>query len=477
MYFVKKNLKRSAVRWLVFAAFVHFNTAQHFVSAQEPKQLLLSEAITSGINNYQSIQAKHNYINASNALVQDAKNRYLPNVIASVQQSYGTVNGNYGPLIAVEGMGIASAGPVSNSQRWDAAFGGLYLINTNWEFFSFGRVKSGVLLADAAVKRDSADLLQEEFIQGVKISGAYLNLLAAQKLIQNAQANLQRAQAVQQSVLARTKSGLIAGVDSSIANAEVSRAKLAIIDARNNEQQASNQLRQLLNIAADKFQLDTSFYSKIPTEFKTVITVEQNPQSKFYQTRINESNVAADYLKKSIRPGVNLFGIFQSRASGFDYNYNALANYKYSANYFDGIKPSRYNYITGVAISWNIISPFKIKQQVKAQQFITEAYKNEYDQVTTDLRNQLLLADERIENSLQIVGEVPSQYKAASDAYLQKSVLYKNGLTDIVDLQLSLYALNRAQTDITVANINVWQALLIKTAASGDFELFRRQVQ
>jgi outer membrane protein TolC len=477
MYVVKKNLKRSPVKWWVVAALIHFTIKASIVAAQEHKPLMLSEAISTGVSNYQSIQAKRNYVNASAALVQDAKSRYLPNVIASVEQSFGTVNGQYGPLIAVEGMGIASAGPVTSSQRWDAAFGGLYLVNTNWEFFSFGRVRSGVLLADAAVKKDSADLLQEEFIQSVKISGAYLSLLAAQNLIQNADANLQRAQSVQQSVLARTRSGLIAGVDSSIANAEVSRARLAIIDARNNEQQASKQLRQLLNVTSGSFQLDTTFLKKIPESFNTSIAVEQNPQAKFYQTRINESNTAADYLKKSILPGINLFGIFQTRGSGFNYNYTAANNYEYATNYFDGIKPARYNYITGVAISWNIISPLKIKQQVRAQQFITEAYKNEYDQVTTELKNQLLLADERIENSLQIIREVPLQYKAAADAFLQKSVLYKNGLTDIVDLQQALYTLNRAQTDITVATINVWQALLIKAAASGDFELFRKQVQ
>jgi outer membrane protein TolC len=446
-------------------------------SFAQNKPLMLSEAINTGINNYQGIQAKRNYLNASAALVQDVKNHYLPNVIASIQQSYGTINGQYGPAIAAEGMGIASAGPVTGSQRWDAAFGGLYLINTNWEVFTFGRAKSGIQLASAAVKKDSADLLQEEFMQGVKISAAYLNLLAAQQIIQNAQANLQRVMTVHQSVIARTRSGLIAGVDSSIANAEVSRAKLAIIDARNNEQQVTNQLRQLLNIPADHFQLDTSFLNKIPAEFKTAIPVEQNPQARFYQSRINESDIATAYLKKSILPGINLFGIFQTRGSGFDNNYIAANNYKYNTNYFDGIKPARYNYVTGVALAWNIISPLKIKERVKAQQFTTEAYKNEYDQVTNDLKNQLLLADERINNSLKIVREVPSQYKAASDAYLQKSVLYKNGLTDIVDLQQALYTLNRAQTDITVANINVWQTLLIKAAASGDFDLFRKQVQ
>jgi outer membrane protein TolC len=446
------------------------------VSAQSQKPMLLSEAINNGLNNYQSIQAKRNYVQASTALVRDAKNHYLPNVILSVQQSYGTVNGQFGPALAAEGMGIASAGPVSSTQRWDASFGGLYLINANWEVFTFGRAQSRISLAHAAVKRDSADLEQEAFIHSVKISGAYLNLLAAQKITQNAQANLQRALAVQQVVLARTRSGLNAGVDSSIANAEVSRARLALIDVRNNEQQLGTQLAQLLNTVTGAFHLDTSFVGKTPAEFATTAAIEQNPQAKFYQTRIDESNLAVDYLKKSIMPGVNLFGIFQTRASGFDYNYTAATDYRYSSNYWDGIRPERANYITGVTLAWNILSPLKIRQQVAAQQFITNAYQNEYDQVTTQLKNQLLLADERIENSLQMVREVPAQYKAAADAYVQKSVLYKNGLTNIVDLQQALYTLNRAETDRGVANINVWQALLIKAAASGDFELFRKQV-
>ncbi|MFX9034952.1 hypothetical protein ABTN36_18145, partial [Acinetobacter baumannii] len=89
--------------------------------------------------------------------------------------------------------------------------------------------------------------------------------------------------------------------------------------------------------------------------------IEQNPQVKFYQTRIEESNIASDYLKKSILPGVNFFGVFQSRGSGFSSNYNIVNNYPYSKNYFDGVKPTLSNYVAGVALAWNIVSPYKIK--------------------------------------------------------------------------------------------------------------------
>jgi hypothetical protein len=181
-------------------------------------------------------------------------------------------------------------------------------------------------------------------------------------------------------------------------------------------------------------------------------------------------------LSKSILPGVNLFGIFQTRGSGFDYNYTALNN-NYSKDYFTGINPTRSNYVAGVSMAWNIMSISKIKHQVLAQQFISKGLQNEYDLISTQLKDQLVLADQRIANSLQSWREAPVQYKAASDAYLQKSMLFKNGLSNIIDLQQALYLLNRAETDVSVAYINVWQSLLQKAAASGDFDLFLKQVR
>jgi outer membrane protein TolC len=450
---------------------------QENAMAQATQPLTLSDAINTGLKNYQNIQAKRNYLNASTALVQNARNEYLPNITASIQQDFGNINGQYGPLAPVGGIaGVSSSGPVTPSQSWNSSFGALYFLNTNWEVYSFGRLKSKINLANAQVARDSADLMQEQFVQSVKIAGAYLNLLTAQRLLITADSNLARALTVKDVVTARTRTGLNAGVDSSIANSEVSRARLALIDARNSELQYRNLLAQLLNVPPAQFSLDTTFISKTPAETKTSAAVNENPQVKFFQARINQSDVATAYLKRSILPGLNLFGIIQTKGSGFDYTYTPT-NPKYSHDYLEGIKPTRSNYVAGVSIAWNITSLAKIKQQVKAQQFLTEAYKNEYDLVTTQLQDQLVLADQRIDNSLQSVAEVPVQYKAASDAFLQKSVLYKNGLTNIVDVQQAQFALNRAEIDLNVSYITVWQSLLLKAAASGDFDLFVKQVK
>ena len=59
----------------------------------------------------------------------------------------------------------------------------------------------------------------------------------------------------------------------------------------------------------------------------------------------------------------------------------------------------------------------------------------------------------------------------------KKQFCTKTGSRNIVDVQQALFTLNRAQTDNSVAYINIWQALLLKAAASGDFDLFIKQVQ
>lgn len=440
---------------------------------------LLSEAIRDGVNSYQTIQAKKNYYSSSQELVKNVRNEYLPNITAGVQDAYGTTNGQYGPLSIGSVAGVSSSGPAFNKQSWKAAFGAQYVLNTNWEVFTFGRLQSRIRAYEARANTDSADIVQEQFIQGVRIADAYLNLLITQIVISTAKADSARISYVQQVVLAKARNGLIAGVDSSIVNAQVSSARIAILDAEASEQQQRNLFTQSINGAPIEYaNLDTDFFFKqVPTLFNSNFDIEQNPQVQWYQQRVTASERYAGLLRKSITPGVNLFSIVQTRGSGFDYNYTPEYSDRFSKKLWDGINPTRTNYVAGVSIAWNIMSLAKIKHQVTAQHFLSKGYAAETDLITDQLKNQSVLADQRIANTLQRFREVPVQYKAASDAYLQKSVLYKNGLTDIIDLQQAFFALSKAQTDLKISYIYVWQALLQKAAATGDFNLFISQIR
>ncbi len=458
----------------LFSMLIIFFCQPHLVSAQI---LSLKEAEDAALKNYNIIKAKSNYARASQSVVVQTKRESLPNFVASVQQDYGTINGQNGPLFGFGGYGVSSSGPALPDQNWNAAFGALYLANMNWEFFTFGRVKERVNTARTIFQKDQRDLEQEQFQHQVKVAAAYLNLLAAQRITHSLENNLNRADTFRLVVTTRAINGLTAGVDSSLANAEVSAAKIALLRALDAEQQKASSLAVLLGIPEKlDFLLDTLFISKIPGIIGDSSSIKENhPVLAFYRSRINVSDQQRKYIRTLQYPSFSLFSVFQTRGSGFYSNY-ATDQAAYHHKYFEGIKPVRSNYLIGVGVTWNLTSFLRVHQQLTAQKFVSEALHNEYDQVFQQLTAQQILAEAKLSNALSAYVEAPIQVKAASDAYLQKSVLYKNGLTTLVDVTQALYALTRAETDRDIAYNNVWQALLLKAAALGDFSLFMNEL-
>jgi outer membrane protein TolC len=436
--------------------------------------LTLKDAVQTALNNYGTIKAKANYLKASEASEKETSLEYLPDLNVGAQNVYGTANGQLGPLYALRGLSAASSGPVFLTQNWNAAFGALYVANINWDFFTFGRVHEKIKVAEAQVQQETNDLEQEKFQHQVRVASAYLNLLAAQRFKLSQQKNLDRADALRTVVVAHTKNGLNPGVDSSLANAEISNAKIALTNAIDYEQEQANQLAQLMDTPFQDFILDTLFVNRIPASLHDSLQLkqEEHPVLKYFQSRIDVSRQQEKYYNRFKFPVFSLFGVIQSRGSGFGDNYSTVYPDDYSHNYWTGIQPSSSNYLVGIGLTWNLTSILRVRQQVFAQGWTSKGLQNEYEVVNQQIQSQLALADQKMKNAIANYKEAPVQMKAASDAYLQKSVLYRNGLTDIVNVTQALYTLNRAETDRDISIENVWQALLLKAASSGDFGLF-----
>lgn len=435
--------------------------------------LHLKDALSTALTHYGTIKAKESYAKASEAGVTQARRDYLPNFSLSAQQDYGTINGQNGPSYGLGGLGVASSGPSFDRQNWNAAFGALYLANVNWDFFTFGRIKEKVKLAKQVLNRDERDLDQEKFQHQIRVSAAYLNLLAAQRLTKSQEKNLQRAITFKNTAVIRASNGLIAGVDSSLAKAEVSNAKIALTKAKDLEQEQANKLGTLMGITVTDLLVDTASITRIPAELysDSTLSSKKHPVLQYFENRIAVSNEQVKLFRKSYYPTFSLFGVMQGRGSGFSAAY-AQNQSAYTKNYADGVNPVRGNYLLGAGMVWNLTSILRVHPQVRAQEYLSQGLKDEYEQVNQQLEAQLALANTKLKNALDNYNEAPIQVKAASDAYLQKSTLYKNGLTTIVDLTQALFTLNRAETDRDIAYNNVWQALLLKSAALGNFDLF-----
>jgi len=443
-----------------------------FVYGQKP--LTLKEALKTGVENYGSIKAKKNYAAASKLSVEQTKREGLPNLNISAQQVYGTVNGQYGPLYGFNGLAVGSAGPTLGEQNNNAAFGALYLTNINWDFYAFGKAKEKIKTAQALALKDDKDLQQEIFQHKIKIAAAYLNLVAAAQLTYSYEKNLARTDTFRRMVIVKVLNGLIPGVDSSQANAEYSSAKIVLTKARDQEEELSNQLSQLIGEAPQRYRIDSFFVSRLPQLLQDSVSKQIHPLLQFYQTRINASEQQSRYYKTGYYPAFTFTGVLQGRGSGFNSDYASNLT-DYTTNYLKGITPYRSNYLLGVGVTWNMMQPYRISQQVRSQNFISKGLREEYSLIDQQIKAQLQLSDSKIRNAIIVYNEAPIQMKAASDAYTQKYVLYQNGLTNLVDVTQAQYTLTRAETDRDIANNNVWQALLLKAAAAGDFTLFENQ--
>ena len=437
--------------------------------------LSLKKAIDLTVKNYGTIRAKKHYSEASSELVKQAKKAYLPDVRLGARNDYGTINGLYGPSYGFGGSGLASSGPYLSEESWNAAFGSLYFTSVNWDVFSFGKAKQNIKVAEAAAEINQRDFEQEVFQYKVKVAAAYLNLLAAQQLESSYQKNLERAETFKQIATTRAYNCLIAGVDSLQANAAFSSAKIALTQAIVNKEEQANQLAILLSLPHQEFILDSVFVSKIPLLLQDSVSTKNHPVLQWYQSRIKYSESQENFIKASYFPTVSLVGVIQTRGSGFGPNY-ASEQLDYSSAYWDGVQPSRGNYLLGVGLFWNLAQPFKLSNQFKAQKLTSTGLQEEYNLASQQIEAQLALSDIKIKNALDNFREAPIQVDAAHEAYLRQSKLYENGLTDLNTVTQALYALVRAETDRDIANNNVWQALLLKAAATGNFNLFEDQL-
>ncbi|HEY4108227.1 TolC family protein [Puia sp.] len=442
-------------------------------SAFSQQALSLKDALRIGVAHYGTIRAKQKYAAASLATVRQTKLDYLPNFNLGAQLDYGTANGANGPAYAFGSIGIASTGLPLTSQNWNSAFGSMLLANINWDFFAFGRSRERIKTAGLKNDLDNSDLQQEIFQHQVRIAAAYLNLLAAQRLTASYRTNLQRADTLRAIIRRKAEKELLPGVDSSQANAEVSNAKSILLKAMTYEDQQNSVLIKMLGTDPQMVQADTLFVVSLPASLApasdTLLT--HHPILEYFNSRIRLSEQQVNYYKTLGLPTFSLGAALQGRGTGFGSSYTA-ANPNYKSSLADGIGPDRANYVIGFGITWNLTQPLRIREQVRSQRLISEGLKEDLELTRQQLATQLNLSDSTIRNAVADYYETPQQVKAADNVYEQKLVLYNHGLTNLVDVTQALYALVRAETDRDISYSNVWQALLLKAAAVGDFNLF-----
>ncbi|WP_338865236.1 TolC family protein [Myxococcus stipitatus] len=438
--------------------------------------LTLRDSLDTALRNYSAIRAKEFRRDAARHDVSHTKQAYLPDVVLSAQQVYGTVNAMHGPLYSPGGPANAStSAPPLAEQNWNASFGALYSVLVHWNVSTFGRLDRQIELSSRTEELRRRELELEKFKHGVRVTHAYLNLSTAQRIHHIQKENVARLQVVLETVESHTGSGLSPGVDASFARAELANARALRIKAQDAELMASKELAVLLGVPFREFQLEPTFFESTPAATGPVDVTSGHPVLAVHEGQVLQGEQEAKVASAEGRPTLSAFGLLQGRGSGFrnDYGQNPAA---FSRSYGDGVGIDRGNYVAGLGLSWNLSALVRSFSSEAAREGRARALHQEQVLATEELVAQARFAEHKFNLATEVSTEARVQKTAAADGFQQSKARYDSGLGTIVELTQATFAVTRAEVDLELAQNGIWQALLLKSAAAGDLNSFLQQV-
>jgi outer membrane protein TolC len=444
---------------------------------QVASSLTLPQALATARTAYPALRARQAGIVAATADVRTVRATYLPQLTAQAQALDATSNQARGALLGGIGPTVSGVRAYASGQTSWSSQGMLFI---DWPAVTFGRYRADVQRAEASVGQAQADYNQELFQHQVQVADAYLLALAAQKAVALQKANLRRTQSLRRVILAATKAGVQAGIDSATANAENSRARLQLLVSQQQAEQQRVRLAGLLGVPTQQLVLtdSTQFFTRLPilpTGADTA-SLRRHPTLLAYQQRVATSNAVAKTLALNSRPTLSVVGATWGRGSGAASAASADGTYAIDPSLGAGLPFKVYNYAVGAALTWRVTELVHSKRAATAQLARSEQARADYSQQELQLRTEQQNARSQLELARQSALAAPAQLDAARQAYGQAQARYNAGLDNLLVLTQATLVLNRAETDQAIATNNVWRALLLQAATSGQLEEFTQQL-
>ncbi|QEC74973.1 TolC family protein [Mucilaginibacter ginsenosidivorax] len=394
----------------------------------------------------------------------ETRSNWLPNLKLNYQADIGTNNNVAGPYF---GFGIipSDSRGVRTQSNTTAVSANVGVAALDWEVYNFGAYGAQNKVANSDIRVQQSQFANSKYQLQAYTIGNYLLLMRLQNFLDIQSRNIQRNVEIMRSVQSLAKSGVRAGVDTSIAEAELSKARLNYIELANQLKQVQLQLSAVSGLPYQSIVPDTAAETALIDQPATLQPIEQDtvnhPIINYYRSVYQNSLQRENLVKKSYNPKIMLEGAVWGRGSSVDANdhFNSLST---------GWGFDRNNYLVGVGISYNLFDlrrkQLKLRTQ-KAQTSYNARKLQEQKQMLAVNANQ---ADVELETARQRLQEIPHQLRAANDGYRQKLSLYKNGLTDIIELNAALNILYRAETDYAQAKYSYSSALFQKAVTDNQ---------
>lgn len=391
------------------------------------------------------------------AQANEIRDNWLPNLKLNYQADIGTSNNVTGPYFGF-GMIPSSSGGIHNTNVTTAVGDNLGIAALDWEIYNFGKYSAENKVANSDITVEQNQFARSKYqLQAYTISN-YLQLLRLQDFLDIQYRNIQRNQQIRSSIESLAKSGVRAGVDTSIAEAELSKARLNYIELKNQQKQLQLRISAISGLPYQSIIPDTTVEQNLlnqPNAYLFVPDSANHPLVNFYKAVYQNSLQREDLVKKLYNPKISLEAAAWGRGSSINGSgqYNDIST---------GYGFQRGNYLVGLGISYNLFDLRRRQLKLRTQQASTNYAMKELQEQQQLLAVSASQADVEMQTALERLKEIPKQLKAANDGYRQKLSLYKSGLTDIIELNAALNILYRAETDYMQAKYEYANALFQK---------------
>lgn len=337
----------------------------------------------------------------------------------------------------------------------------------SWDVFTFGQRGAKTDIAKANFKAADADTKFEIFKHKVNVIQTYLDLLFANELVKVYQKNLERSRERIKEIHVLTQTGLRPSVDSAQFEAELSKAKIELLNAQKLVESQEMLLAEMVGAESVNYNRDTTLFKKLP-----FITHDssgnQHPLITLSQARVEVNTEQRKFIQRTFYPKLSLWSTAYARGSGI--------NYDGSVNSEDGLKFSRYNYGVGLQLSIPILRFIDVRTQLSQTSNLLSAQQERLNQASLQIKTQSKVSALTLKYSVQSARESPAFYNAAQFSYDALLTRYNTGLANYADLVQAQYSLLKAESDLKKSYIDAWKALLYAAAVGGDLNIFLNQV-
>ena len=322
-------------------------------------------------------------------------------------------------------------------------------LDLQWPIYNGGRTDALERAARAEASASSADVAAAQADLRLEVARAFWSLVTARATEQVLQQGVTRAQANVRDVRERFKAGLIPPNEVASAEAQESRQRMLLIEARNQRDISSSELARLIGMDVlgpalePAAELEPPAPPAAPEDARALITQARSarPERRALEQRIQAGEEQVEAARAGALPTIAL-------VSGFDYARPNPRIFPRAARWDD-------SWDAGVNLSWNLWDGGRTRAEVAQAGTLVTAARRRLDEFDSVVALEVRQRQLEIDSGRAAVTAAADAVRAAAEARRVVAERYQAGVATQTEVLDADFALLQAELDRTRAQAGV----------------------